>query len=110
MNPTLRPARLDARLRSVPIKSYTVLMHDVDRAITDSSDIGFVKIHIAEGTDRILGATIVAERASELINEMSVIMGAGIGMRELSAITHTYPAESSAIALAAAAWMRSTSV
>jgi pyruvate/2-oxoglutarate dehydrogenase complex dihydrolipoamide dehydrogenase (E3) component len=96
----------DARLRSVPIKSYTVLMHDVDRAITDSSDAGFVKIHIAENTDRILGATIVASRASELVNEMSVIMSAGIGMHDLAAIVHTYPAESGAILLAAQAWLR----
>ncbi len=96
----------DARLQSVPIKSYTVMMHDVDRAITDSSDTGFVKIHIAEGTDRILGATIVASRASELINEISVIMSAGIGMKALAEIVHTYPAESGAIALAAQAFVR----
>jgi pyruvate/2-oxoglutarate dehydrogenase complex dihydrolipoamide dehydrogenase (E3) component len=96
----------EARLKSVPIKSYTVMMHDVDRAITDGSDTGFVKIHIAEGTDHILGATIVASRASELINEMSVIMSAGIGMNDLAKIEHTYPAESGAIALAARAFVR----
>lgn len=98
----------DARLQSVPIKSYTVMMHDVGRAITDGSDTGFVKIHVAEGTDRILGATIVASRASELINEMSVVMSAGIGMNDLSNMTHTYPAESGAIMLAAMAYVRNT--
>jgi pyruvate/2-oxoglutarate dehydrogenase complex dihydrolipoamide dehydrogenase (E3) component len=98
----------EARLQSVPIKSYTVMMHDVDRAITDSSDIGFVKIHIAEGTDRILGATIVASRASELINEMSVVMKAGIGMNALANVVHTYPAESGAIMLAALAYVRNS--
>ncbi len=69
----------EARRQSIPIKSFTVMMHDVDRAITDGLDAGFVKIHIAEGTDRILGATIVASRAGELINEMSVILSTGIG-------------------------------
>lgn len=98
----------EARLKSVPIKSYTVMMHDVDRAITDSSDIGFVKIHIAEGTDRILGATIVASRASELINEMSVVISAGIGMNDLAKVAHTYPAESGAIVLAALAYVRTS--
>ena len=79
----------EARQQSIPIKSFTVMMHDVDRAITDGQDTGFVKIHIAEGSDRILGATIVASRASELINEI-----------------HTYPAQSEAIMLAAQAYKR----
>jgi pyruvate/2-oxoglutarate dehydrogenase complex dihydrolipoamide dehydrogenase (E3) component len=100
----------EARLQSIPIKSYTVMMHDVDRAITDGSDAGFVKIHIAEGTDQILGATIAASRASELINEMSVIMSAGIGMNDLASVVHTYPAESGAIVLAALAYVRNRMV
>jgi len=96
----------DARLQSIPVKSFTVMMHDVDRAITDSQDFGFVKIHIAEGTEKILGATIVSSRASELINEMAVIMSAGVGMNDLANIVHTYPAESGAIVLAALAYVR----
>jgi pyruvate/2-oxoglutarate dehydrogenase complex dihydrolipoamide dehydrogenase (E3) component len=93
----------EARRQSIPIKSFTVMMHDVDRAITEGEDTGFVKIHTAEGTDRILGATIVASRASELINEMAVIMNAGIGMEALAEMVHTYPAQSEAIMLAAQA-------
>lgn len=96
----------EARRQSIPIKSFTVMMHDVDRAITDGQDIGFIKIHIAEGSDRILGATIVSSRASELINEMAVIMSAGIGMKALAEIVHTYPAQSEAIVLAAQACKR----
>ena len=96
----------EARQQSIPIKSFTVMMHDVDRAITDGQDVGFVKIHLAEGSDRILGATIVASRASELINEMAVIMSAGIGMKALAEVAHTYPAESEAIMLAAQAYKR----
>jgi pyruvate/2-oxoglutarate dehydrogenase complex dihydrolipoamide dehydrogenase (E3) component len=96
----------EARERSIPVKSFTIMMQDVDRAITDGQDDGFVKIHIRDGTDEILGATIVAARASEMINEMSVLMSAGIGMRKLASILHTYPAQSDAIRLAAAAYMR----
>ncbi len=96
----------EARQQSIPIKSYTVMMHDVDRAITDGQDTGFIKIHTAEGSDTILGATIVASRASELINEMAVIMSAGIGMKALAQMVHTYPAESAGIQLAAQACVR----
>jgi pyruvate/2-oxoglutarate dehydrogenase complex dihydrolipoamide dehydrogenase (E3) component len=96
----------EARRQSIPIKSFTVMMHDVDRAITDGQDTGFVKIHIAEGSDRILGATIVATRASEMINEMAVVMNTGIGMKALAEVAHTYPAQSEAIMLAAQAYER----
>jgi pyruvate/2-oxoglutarate dehydrogenase complex dihydrolipoamide dehydrogenase (E3) component len=65
-----------------------------------------VKIHVQLGTDKILGATIVASRASDMINEMSVIMSAGIGMRRLAEILHTYPAQSEAIRLAAMAFIK----
>jgi pyruvate/2-oxoglutarate dehydrogenase complex dihydrolipoamide dehydrogenase (E3) component len=94
----------DASERSVPIKSFTVMMQDVARAITDGQDDGFVKIHVKLGTDRILGATIVASRASEMINEISVAMSTGIGMRKLARVLHTYPAQSDAIRLAALAY------
>jgi pyruvate/2-oxoglutarate dehydrogenase complex dihydrolipoamide dehydrogenase (E3) component len=95
----------EARRQSIPVTCYTVMMQDVDRAITDGDDDGFVKIYVQDGTDKILGATIVATRASELINEMSVIMSANIGMRQLATILHTYPTQSDAIRMAALAFM-----
>jgi pyruvate/2-oxoglutarate dehydrogenase complex dihydrolipoamide dehydrogenase (E3) component len=95
----------EARAQSIPVQAFTMMMQDVDRAITDGQDYGFIKIYVRQGTDQILGATIVATRASELINEMSVIMSAGIGMRRLATILHTYPAQSDAIRLAAVAFM-----
>jgi pyruvate/2-oxoglutarate dehydrogenase complex dihydrolipoamide dehydrogenase (E3) component len=91
--------------QATPVTCYTVMMQDVDRAITDGDDDGFVKIFVQDGTDTILGATIVATRASELINEMSVIMAANIGMRQLATILHTYPTQSDAIRMAALAYM-----
>ena len=96
----------EARRRGIAVRSFTIMMHDVDRAITDGQEQGFVKIHVRRGSDEILGATIVAAHAGEMINELSVIMSAGIGMRRLSGILHTYPAQSDAIRLAAIAFMR----
>jgi pyruvate/2-oxoglutarate dehydrogenase complex dihydrolipoamide dehydrogenase (E3) component len=97
----------DAKRRSIPVHTYTILMQDVDRSITDGRDDGFVKIHLRAGTDEIIGASIVASRASEMINELAVIMHARLGMRELAGIVHTYPAQSDAIRLAARAYMNS---
>ncbi len=75
----------EAREKSIPVKTYTMMMQDVDRAITDRQDNGFVKLHVVEGHDRIIGATIVASRASEMINEVCVAMHNGIGLRRLAA-------------------------
>jgi pyruvate/2-oxoglutarate dehydrogenase complex dihydrolipoamide dehydrogenase (E3) component len=94
----------DARRQAVPVKTFTIMMQDVDRAITDGRDDGFVKIHLRGATDEIIGATIVASRASEMINEVAVIMNAKIGMLRLAGVVHTYPSQSDAIRLAAIAY------
>jgi pyruvate/2-oxoglutarate dehydrogenase complex dihydrolipoamide dehydrogenase (E3) component len=95
----------DAKRQSIAVKTFTVMMQDVERAITDGRDDGFVKIHVRDGTDEVLGATIVASRASEMINEVAVIMHARLGLRRVAGILHTYPAQSDAIRLAAVAYL-----
>ena len=97
----------EAKQQDIPVKTYTVLMHDVDRAIVDAQDSGFVKIHVRDGSDKILGATIVASRASEMINEITVAMKAGIGLRELADVLHIYPSQAEAMHMAALAYVRS---
>lgn len=87
--------------KSFPIKTYTVLLHEVDRAITDGEETGFVKIHVRQGTDRILGATVVARHAGEMLNEITLAMERRIGLRALSGVIHAYPTQSAAIKAAA---------
>jgi pyruvate/2-oxoglutarate dehydrogenase complex dihydrolipoamide dehydrogenase (E3) component len=95
-----------ARERGIPVKTFTVLMHEVDRAIADGEEEGFVKIHVRQGTDTILGATIVARHAGEMINGLSLAMVAGIGLHTLANVIHTYPTQAEAIRMAAAAYNR----
>ncbi|HEX7437956.1 MAG TPA: FAD-dependent oxidoreductase, partial [Caldimonas sp.] len=95
-----------ARERDIPVKTFTVPMHDVDRAIADGEEDGFVKIHVREGTDTVLGATIVARHAGEMINEISLAMVAGIGLRTLAGVIHAYPTQAEAIKKAADAYTR----
>ncbi|MEO6983977.1 MAG: mercuric reductase, partial [Paralcaligenes sp.] len=85
-----------AHERNIPVKTFTIPMHDVDRAITDSEECGFVKIHVREGSDHILGATIVARHAGEMINEITLAMVAGVGLRTLGLVIHAYPTQSDA--------------
>jgi pyruvate/2-oxoglutarate dehydrogenase complex dihydrolipoamide dehydrogenase (E3) component len=88
------------------VRTLTILMHDVDRAVTDGEEEGFVKIHVREGTDRILGATVVARHAGEMINGLSLAITSGIGLRGLARVIHTYPTQAEAIKMAAEAYNR----
>ncbi len=95
-----------ARERGIPVKTFTVPLHDVDRAIADGEEDGFVKIHVRDGTDTILGATVVARHAGEMINGLSLAMVAGIGLRTMARVIHTYPTQADAIKKAADAYTR----
>jgi pyruvate/2-oxoglutarate dehydrogenase complex dihydrolipoamide dehydrogenase (E3) component len=96
----------EAREKAIPVKTFTILMHDVDRAVTDGEEEGFVKIHVHDGTDRVLGATVVASHAGEMINGLSLAITAGIGLRALARVIHTYPTQAEAIKMAADAYTR----
>ena len=95
-----------ARERDIPVKTFTIPLHDVDRAIADSEETGFVKIHVKERTDRIVGATIVARHAGDMINEITLAIVAGIGLRTLARVIHAYPTQAEAIKMAADAYNR----
>ncbi|TGT78940.1 FAD-containing oxidoreductase, partial [Mesorhizobium sp. M8A.F.Ca.ET.161.01.1.1] len=73
-----------ARQNGIPVKTYTVLMHDVARAVMDGEEEGFVKIHVREGSDTILGATVVASHAGEMINAVSLAIKSGMGLQALA--------------------------
>jgi pyruvate/2-oxoglutarate dehydrogenase complex dihydrolipoamide dehydrogenase (E3) component len=92
--------------RGFPLKTFTVPISDVDRAVLDGEEEGFVKIHVHEGTDTILGATIVARHAGEMINEISLAMVAGIGLKTVSQVIHSYPTQAEAIRKAGDAYNR----
>jgi pyruvate/2-oxoglutarate dehydrogenase complex dihydrolipoamide dehydrogenase (E3) component len=78
----------------------------VHRAIADDEETGFVKIDVVNHTDRILGATIVAHQAGEMISEITLAMVAGIGLRRLAHVIHPYPTQAAAIRMAADAYNR----
>ena len=95
-----------AMRRDIPISTVTVPLHEVDRAVLDSDDIGFIKLHVADGSNRILGATIVSRDAGEIISQVTQAMVAGIDMHTLSQVIHPYPTQSSAIGDAARTWCK----
>jgi pyruvate/2-oxoglutarate dehydrogenase complex dihydrolipoamide dehydrogenase (E3) component len=68
-------------------------LNEVDRAVLDGQETGFARIHVQKGSDKILGATIVAAHAGDLINEFSVVMKAGKGAKTIAGTIHPYPTQ-----------------
>ncbi|MEO6407854.1 MAG: mercuric reductase [Burkholderiaceae bacterium] len=95
-----------ARERGIPVKTFTVPIHDVDRALADGEERGFVKVHVRDGSDEILGATVVARHAGEMINDLSLAMVAGIGLSTIAHVIHAYPTQAEGIKKAAMAYVR----
>jgi pyruvate/2-oxoglutarate dehydrogenase complex dihydrolipoamide dehydrogenase (E3) component len=95
-----------AEEKGITLDTYEVEMADVDRAITDGDTEGFLKIHCKEGTDTILGATIVARHAGEMISEITTAMVAGMGLGSFSGVIHPYPTQAEVIRRAADAYNR----
>jgi pyruvate/2-oxoglutarate dehydrogenase complex dihydrolipoamide dehydrogenase (E3) component len=96
----------DANEKGIELESFEIPMASVDRAILDGSDEGFLRIYVRKGTDRILGATIVAEHAGDLIGEISLAMTNGIGLGKIAATIHPYPTQAEVIKKAGDAWSR----
>ena len=86
----------DAKEKGLEIETYTYQLDEVDRAILDGEEEGFVRVHIQKGTDKILGATIVASHAGDLISEFSVVMKVGAGAKTIAGTIHPYPTQAEA--------------
>jgi len=87
----------DARERGMEVDTYVREFKEVDRAVLDGEEDGFVKFHVRKGHDEILGATIVARHAGEMISEISVAMAARIGLGKLASVIHPYPTQAEAL-------------
>jgi len=77
---------------------------DLDRAITDGEDHGFIKVITPKGKDKILGATIVGNNAGELLAEFTLAMRHGLGLNKILATIHPYPTMSEAVKYTAGVW------
>ncbi|MDG1872837.1 MAG: mercuric reductase [Mariniblastus sp.] len=87
----------EAKDTGIEIDTYFQSLKDIDRAILNGQINGFIKIHTRKGTDRILGATIVAENAGDMISEITVAMKNKIGLAGIGATIHPYPTQAEAI-------------
>lgn len=87
----------DAQEKGIRVKTFVQPLDTVDRAKADGETNGFVKIHTQAGTDKILGATIVATHAGEMISEITTAMVGGVGLKTMASVIHPYPTQTEAI-------------
>jgi pyruvate/2-oxoglutarate dehydrogenase complex dihydrolipoamide dehydrogenase (E3) component/uncharacterized membrane protein YdjX (TVP38/TMEM64 family) len=83
-------------------------LDDLDRAIADSADYGYVKVLTEPGKDRILGVTIVGAHAAEMLPEFVLAMTHGLGLNKIMGTIHVYPTFSEGNKYAAGVWKQAT--
>ena len=88
---------MQAQEKGLEVGSFVQQLHEVDRAILEGDDEGFVKVHVRKGTDQIVGATIVARNAGDMISEITLAMTHGLGLKKIGGTIHPYPTQAEAI-------------
>ena len=96
----------EATEQGVDFEVTRFALAELDRAIVESADTGFVKVLTVPGKDRILGVTIVAEQAGELLAEFVLAMKWNLGLGKVMGAIHAYPTLAEANKYAAGAWKK----
>ena len=96
----------EAKAQNIPYEVTRYGIDDLDRAIADGEDRGFVKVLTVPGKDTILGVTIAGYHAGELITEYISAMKHGLGLNKILGTIHIYPTLSEANKYAAGQWKR----
>jgi pyruvate/2-oxoglutarate dehydrogenase complex dihydrolipoamide dehydrogenase (E3) component len=97
----------DAEEQGIAVDTFRRPLEDVDRAIADGQDEGFVKVHVKKGSDDILGATVVASHAGDMLSELTTAMVGDLGLGTLAGVIHPYPTQAEAIKHVADSYNRS---
>ncbi|HEX9943306.1 MAG TPA: mercuric reductase [Thermoanaerobaculia bacterium] len=98
----------DAREKGIAVETLTVPLSGVDRAILDGADDGFLRVHVAKGSKegKIVGATLVAEHAGDMLGELCLAVTHGIGLARIASVIHPYPTQGEVVKKAADTWRR----
>jgi pyruvate/2-oxoglutarate dehydrogenase complex dihydrolipoamide dehydrogenase (E3) component len=96
----------EARAAGFDVATITQPLKEVDRAVLDGEDDGFGRVHYDRKTGRILGGTIVARHASEMLGELTLAITAKQKLGVLSSTIHTYPTQAEVLRKIGDAYMR----
>jgi pyruvate/2-oxoglutarate dehydrogenase complex dihydrolipoamide dehydrogenase (E3) component len=97
----------EAQKQGLVTQTFVQKLHDVDRAILDGEAEGLAKVVVRKGTDKILGATLVASHAGDMISEITLAMVGGLGLKTIAKTIHPYPTQAECIKKVGDAFNRS---
>ncbi|WP_292123895.1 FAD-dependent oxidoreductase [Mesorhizobium sp.] len=96
----------EARERGIAYEITRYDLAELDRAIADDANEGFVKVLTVPGKDRILGVTIAGARAGDMLGEFTLAMRHGLGLNAILRTIHPYPGWTEAARSTAGEWRR----
>ncbi|MEE8163979.1 MAG: FAD-containing oxidoreductase, partial [Myxococcota bacterium] len=96
----------DAKRAGIAIDTYQVSIAEANRAVTDGQEQGLVKVHVKKGGDEIVGATVVAAHAGDLVTQFTIAIQHKVGLGAFSNIIYPYPTQGEAIKRASGAYTR----
>jgi len=96
----------DACAAGFKVATITQTLSDVDRAILDGEADGFARVHYDKKSGRVLGGTIVARHAGEMLGELTLAIMAKQSVAVLSSTIHAYPTQAEALRKIGDAYMR----
>ena len=96
----------EARARGQAVDIFEAPIAATNRAVTDGEERGFIKVLTKRGSDQVLGATLVASHAGELITQLTIAQNFGIGLGKLGHLIYPYPTQGEVIKRAAGMYMR----
>ncbi|HVS14703.1 MAG TPA: mercuric reductase [Thermoanaerobaculia bacterium] len=92
--------------RGIAVETVRVPLAEVDRAILDGEDDGFLELVLEQGKDRVLGATLVAEHAGDMLPALCLAVTYGLGLGQIVGTIFPYPTQGEVLKKAAAQWRR----
>jgi pyruvate/2-oxoglutarate dehydrogenase complex dihydrolipoamide dehydrogenase (E3) component/uncharacterized membrane protein YdjX (TVP38/TMEM64 family) len=96
----------EAREKAIAYEVTRYGLDDLDRAIAESADYGFIKVLTPPGKDRILGAVVVGMHGGEILAEFTLAMKHGLGLNKILGTIHPYPTWNESAKFAAGEWKR----
>jgi pyruvate/2-oxoglutarate dehydrogenase complex dihydrolipoamide dehydrogenase (E3) component len=86
-----------AAAAGMAVTTFVQPLADVDRAVLDGETTGFAKVHVLQGTDTIVGATIVARHAGDMIGLYTTLMTHKLGLGALTKVIQPYPTQAEVV-------------
>jgi pyruvate/2-oxoglutarate dehydrogenase complex dihydrolipoamide dehydrogenase (E3) component len=96
----------DAKEKGIQVDTSTIPLSQVDRPVLEDADEGFLRLHLERGKDRILGATLVAHHAGDLLGELCLAVTHRVGLSKIASTIHPYPTQAEVIKKAGDTFMR----